>query len=542
MKHQSDGDLFRPAYLAAVAVLSVSCSAPPPAINELALDSRPSETVPLAARVTFQTDRPTSVALEISDGQRTRQVDPRMPVGTDHDVPILGLRPDTAQTVTVIVTDEDGATARSDALPITTDPLPEDFPTLDVRLSTPERMEPGFLLLEPSFMPQTPGLEGDSWLIVLDATGEVVWFYRASHGVADVKRISNGNLLYGSGNSGLYEIDMLGNVASHWTSELVADDGGEAGGIELAIDTLHHESLETPWGNLMALTTELRTIDDYPTSETDPAAPRAPGNVVGDKIVEFTREGEIVREIRLLDLFDPHRIGYGSVTGGYWRPLYGRQVSEPRDWSHSNGISLDSTGRYLLLSMRYQGVAKIDLETNELVWILADHAGWGADWRPLLLEPRGELLWPADQHAPMYTPQGTVLMFDNGSNRARPFDPPMPVAESFSRAAEYRIDEDNMEVEEVWSYGGPGDEQYYGWRVGDADWMPNTGNVLITYGGLSKDAAGNISDRPTDHHWVRIVEVTHETPAQKVFELFVDDERPTGWLSFQAEHLQSLYP
>jgi arylsulfate sulfotransferase len=531
----------RSSRFAVLAVLCISCGSPPE-IRGLELDRRPSEAVPLAARVTFRSDRPTSVMLEISDGERTRRVDTRAPVSTDHVVPILGLRAGTAHTVTVVVTDEAGRTARSEPLQITTDPLPEDFPPLDVRMSVSERMEPGFTLLEPSFISQDPSLEGNSWLVALDERGEVVWYYKASNAASDAQRISTGNLLFRSGNTDLYEIDMLGNVVSHWTSELAADDEPQRDGIELATETLHHEALETPWGNLMAISTELRTFPDYRTSETDPSAPKATANVVGDVIVEFTRQGELVREIGLLDLFDPYRIGYGSIAGGYWRPVYGSRASDVRDWSHSNGISLDETGRYLLLSMRYQGVAKIDLDTNELVWILGDHAGWGAAWQPLLLEPRRELMWPADQHAPMFTPQGTVLMFDNGTNRARPFDPPMPLSESFSRAVEYRVDEENMQIEEVWSYGGPGDEKFYAWRVGDADWMPTTGNVLITYGGMSQDDEGNVADGANDHHWIRIVEVTHDAPAEKVFELFIDDERPTGWLSFQAERLPSLYP
>lgn len=142
----------------------------------------------------------------------------------------------------------------------------------------------------------------------------------------------------------------------------------------------------------------------------------------------------------------------------------------------------------------------------------------------------------------MYTPQGAVLLFDNGTTRAVPFDPPMPASESFSRAAEYRIDETNMAVEEVWSYGGPPEERYYGWRVGDADWMPGTGNVLIDFGGMSRDGEGNTAEGPANHHWVRVVEVTHTRPAEKVFELFIDDARPNGWINFQTERLPSLYP
>ena len=72
--------------------------------------------------------------------------------------------------------------------------------------------------------------------------------------------------------------------------------------------------------------------------------------------------------------------------------------------------------------------------------------------------------------------------------------------------------------------------------------MPTeTGNVLITYGGMSDDEDGNTLGG-NGHNWVRIVEVTHDSPAEEVFEVVIDDERPRGWLSFQAERIPTLYP
>ena len=62
------------------------------------------------------------------------------------------------------------------------------------------------------------------------------------------------------------------------------------------------------------------------------------------------------------------------------------------------------------------------------------------------------------------------------------------------------------------------------------------------FGGLTKDENDNASLGNGRHNWIRIVEVTHDTPAEKVFELIIEDERPNGWLSFQAERLPSLYP
>ena len=53
------------------------------------------------------------------------------------------------------------------------------------------------------------------------------------------------------------------------------------------------------------------------------------------------------------------------------------------------------------------------------------------------------------------------------------------------------------------------------------DWMPQTDNVLTAYGGLVSDVEGIPLGVTAGHSWVRIVEVTHDTPAEKVFELFI---------------------
>ena len=59
---------LRAALLEAVTVLSAGCGVPPPDIRGLEVDPRPSERVPLAAQVTFETSRPATVALQFDDG------------------------------------------------------------------------------------------------------------------------------------------------------------------------------------------------------------------------------------------------------------------------------------------------------------------------------------------------------------------------------------------------------------------------------------------------------------------------------------------
>ena len=534
------------AVLVAITVLHAGCSVSPPEFQGLAVDPRPSERVPLAAQVTFTTSRPTTVALEFDDGQRRWVVDTGQPATTHHVVPILGMRPDRTHRIRAIITDEHGGTNTSEAFEVTTDPLPTDFPPIDVRVSEPDRMEPGVTLFEPSYRSEDDSERDYHLLVAVDDTGEVVWYYKAAQPVSDARRLQNGNLLYRTGRAGpLYEIDMLGNTVSAWhTNRTPADQvGGDS--IHVDMDTLHHETFETPSGTILAISTELRTYDNYPTSDTDPDAPRATSEVLGDVLVEFSRQGDVVREVRLLDLVDPYRIGYNSLGwGGAWRALFPEEETHPRrDWAHANAIVMDDSERYAIVSLRQQdAVVKIDWQAGKLVWILGNHVDWDPAWQDYLLQPMGELLWPYHQHAPMITPDGTILMFDNGNYRARPFDEPTLPSDSFSRAVEYRVDEDTMEVAEVWSYGGPGDEPFFARFVGDADWMPQTGNVLINYGGLVSDAVGTPIVEGAGHNWVRIVEVTHETPAEKVFELFIDDERPAGWSVFRAERLPSLYP
>ena len=98
----------------------------------------------------------------------------------------------------------------------------------------------------------------------------------------------------------------------------------------------------------------------------------------------------------------------------------------------------------------------------------------------------------------------------------------------------------------VWSYGEGENETFYAPFVGDADQLPLTGNILVTEGGLVRVfATGVASDNViADKKSARVVEVTHTTPAEKVFELVIDDAQPppAGWSIYRAERLRTLDP
>ena len=129
---------------------------------------------------------------------------------------------------------------------------------------------------------------------------------------------------------------------------------------------------------------------------------------------------------------------------------------------------------------------------------------------------------------------------------------PKRPSETFGRAAEYRIDEANMTVEEVWASDTPGEpDNLVSYAMGDADWMPQTGNVLISYGfGLYPAELEDVG--PTEYnrctHFsskARIREVTHTSPPETVFDVWAINDAPDawfGWSCFGAEKVAGLMP
>ncbi len=326
-----------------------------------------------------------------------RTVEGRLCPTTFDSTPILGMRPGRTHRIVVVVTNENGVSASSEPLELTTDPLPDDFPPIEVSVSRPDLMELGVTLLEPDYSPEDRSERDHELLVAVDEAGEVVWYYQSDQSVSDARRMENGNLFYMSGGTHLHEIDMLGNRVSEWHTNGAPEDEVGANSINVDTERLHHEAFPTPLGNILALGSEVRTYEGYPTSDTDREAPTATADLIGDVLVEFTRQGKVVHEVGVLDLLDPYRIGYNSIENGRaGTAVFGEPGAHPRhDWTHGNAVVSDPTGRYAIASLRHQdAVVKVDMETGELIWILGNHGGWGPEWQRYLLQARGDLLWP----------------------------------------------------------------------------------------------------------------------------------------------------
>jgi hypothetical protein len=348
--------------------------------------------------------------------------------------------------------------------------------------------------------------------------------------------------MYVTSDHRIVEIDMLGNIVRQWYAAARWDTSIE-GGIPLDMEAIHHTVIELPSRNLVALSMEIRQYPNYPMNEADPKAPKETANVVGDVLVEFRPDGTIENRWRLLDILDPYRMCYGTL-GGYWIT---RGFPDTRDWSHANGVAYDASDDSFVLSLRRQDtVVKIGHKNGKLIWILGPHGGWNSPFTDHLLDPRGDLEWAFHQHDPSITPQGTIMLFDNGNYRALPPHKKMAAADSYSRAVEFAVDGTNRTVTQVWSYGHEGEKSLFATYQGGVLRLPSTGNVFINYGGIVTDKDGNPSNKNRiDHCSAHLVEIEYEPPHEKVFEMVIDDQSDidaVSWSSFRTEYLSGLYP
>ncbi len=498
---------------------------------------------PLVALAEFETAEPTIATIAIDDGVDQWTVVEDGPPKTDHSVVLWGLKPDREHKVRTRVSSADGKPIQwSKPTTIKTPPLPEDFPPLKTLISEPEHMEPGVTIFATNRWEDGVRIHDYGYIIAVDESGDVVWYFRSKLRISDLRMLSNGRILFnGAKFYGLYEIDLFGRRRRQWwaTGLVAAPDETF---IPVPIDSFHHEILELPNGNFLALSTELRNVPNFPIKESEPDGRTAPADVVGDLVVEFQPDGSVVDRIHLFDLLDLQRIGYGSLSA-FWATHYRKGDGTPsRDWAHANSLSYDEATDEIIVSLRHQDcVVKVDRKSRELRWILGSPQRWRDPWSEKLLKPHGELEWPYHQHGVKLTSQGTLMMYDNGNYRAVPPEPKRPATQNSSRAVEFRVNENTRTVEQIWEYG-PKEETFYSPYYCDADVLPTTGNVLVTDGGRiqTKDQIPS-DDIPADYQWARIFEVTRTQPVRKVFEIKIDSTpySSTGWSVYRSERLPS---
>ncbi len=434
-------------------------------------------------------------------------------------VPVLGLYAGYNNQVDLIFTDMEGNERGRSRIEIPTQPLDmNSFPTFFVKTAQPDRMEPGVTLVN------YPGeSEMDtSCPYMVDAEGEIRWILRLDKSPELTKlgaqiglhRMKNGNFLTGDANHGrVVEIDVFGNLANEWDLSAL----GYA---------FHHEAAEASDGHFLV------TVSKSAARLTN-GKPR-----MNDHIIELDpQSGTVVKEWDLATMLDTARYEVDAGGAGFGQTA--------GNWAHNNSIT-EYKGAYLAC-VRFQGVIKFT-RSGSLSWIIAPHKNWREEYKKFLLTPLDksgqpitdpEVLsgdascddfdWTWGPHTPVAMPNGNVLVFDNGYYRNYI---PRTVFEdgTYSRVVEYRVNESQKTVQQVWEYGKERERSCYSPALSGVQYLPETGHILFCPG------LGNILTN--GKYGGRIVEI-EPTTKEIIYELEIAAPSMTA---FHRATRMSLYP
>ena len=329
--------------------------------------------------------------------------------------------------------------------------------------------------------PEAPGAfswDGTPGFFIIDTAGDIRWYmnpytthdssrYDGAGYAMGMNVTKEGNMVWVQGQTWKHMTLMGRMISSH---RLPGD----------FIDA-SHEGIEVENGNFM-----LRVAaKNYrlPNGKTV--------NTVRDQIIEVDANGKLIDYWDLNSILDPMRddalmsLDAGAVCLNIDLSKAGQVssseqlqnapmgdihgVATGRNWIHVNSIDYDPSDDSIIISSRHQSaVIKIGRD-KKVKWILSPSKGWKGELASKLLKPvdangnniqcsnRG--LCTNSDFDFVYTPhtaykvdeKGTYTVFDNGDGRY--LAQPIFATGKYSRAVEYKIDENKMTVEQIWQYG-----------------------------------------------------------------------------------------
>ncbi len=545
--------------LLAVSFLSFSLlNAAPRFIVDPSIALNPNPRAPQAAILSFEADGPVTTTLQATSEGHRFEVEYGPSQSPSKGLPIVGMRSDREYEFIVFISDSSGAKRASETLSLRSPRLPDRpdvMPLIVTERHKPQAMANGFTLFNPRRRIPLEVADAISAasefnaslgiLIVVDAEGEVVWYYHGDSRITDYRPIANGNIAFITSDNRLIEIDLLGNTVAAWYAKDRPQSKTQTappGAIPVDSETFHHSFQEYPNGDFLILGTEIRELPNYYTSETDADAPRKTQKVVGDIVMRFTRQGEVVWKWNTFDHLDPYQIGYMTFSN-YW---VRRGLPDTVDWSHANGVRIIDDGRSFLVNFRLiSGIAKVDVASQAIQWFAIsepDSLGPEVAERALKLPEDQDWFWMP--HAPWITERGTLLIFNNDNFGGRPFGNFRSPADIRSRAEEYALDEEGKTLTKLWESRFPEEEPMRSWAMGSVQPLSN-GNTLVGYGLLFRPEGVEEltwAQRLGHPAWTQIREYTHDTPASLVWSLTLlplTETTPIGWSIYGGLRLPS---
>ena len=96
----------------------------------------------------------------------------------------------------------------------------------------------------------------------------------------------------------------------------------------------------------------------------------------------------------------------------------------------------------------------------------------------------------------MITPEGYVFILDNGNNKSKLKENYVDAENSYTRGVMYKIDTDNMTIEQIWEYGKERGSSFYSPYISDVDYLDenhyivHSGGIVYVNGKNSNQPAG----------------------------------------------------
>ncbi|MBT3384116.1 MAG: hypothetical protein HN778_00405 [Prolixibacteraceae bacterium] len=512
--------------------------------------NNPNSSTPLTCYINFETvDKYKKVSFQLKESGRVVNLEYDFSEKKEQGFLLMLMRPDTEYSISIEITDTKNIKHNlNNQLVFQTPMLPKselEFPKISITKSLKNNKSEELILFNPRrripvTVPRANELNKTfGMLAIVNQKGDVLWYYRTDSRISDFDLLPNGNLSYMTQDSKIVEMDFAGNFVNQWYA-VKRPEGKAENAIPVDALTFHHDVSLLPNGNRLVLSTEIRELDNYYTSELDKNAPRKRQKVMGDVIIEFTPEGEVIHRWKCFDHMPVERIGYETFSR-YWER---RGFPGVIDWSHANAIVPLPDENAYLVNFRYQSaMIKVNKSKNEIDWIFAEPTGWGKDLQDKLLDiPKDGLNW--HQHAPHFTSNGNLIFFNNNNYNARPFETTAELRKCPSYAVEYKINEQNRTVERIWDSKIKDEDSVISIAMGRVSELQENGNVLVCFGALlSEDHINEMTwfNRGRFPQWTMVREFTHTTPAEIVWEMRVlprSNNSKVGWTLFGADRIK----
>ncbi|MBZ0327337.1 MAG: aryl-sulfate sulfotransferase [Altibacter sp.] len=459
---------------------------------------------PLTAIFVIEGDQPFRAATKVLGATEISHSSEEL--SNNLEIPVLGLYPGVLNKVLLTLTYDKGTI--TDTISIATDPLPEYFPKIEINKIDRTKMEPGLHLCDMHYanngtFESRPFIFDDQgevrWYLNLDFFKEIIW---------PIQRLKNGRLLV-AGLNEIHEYNMLGKLIR----KSVIDEKYR----------IHHDIVELPSGELL-----MAVRKDGATIKVD--GKEIPS--INDFIISYNLEtSQITKEWDLAKNLDVSRFDLNHTIKS--------------DWLHMNGLAFDQRDSTVIVSGKNQGLIKISWD-DELKWIMAPKKNWGRSGRDgkgfdtvaFLLtaidsegkpfskevqlgnESAADFDFPWGQHAPEVLSNGNIILFDNGWSRN------YKTQITYSRAAEYKVNEEDKTVSQIWQYGKERGNEVFSLLISDVDYLPKTKNILVTPGFVA--------------NYGKIIEVTYPE-GKEVFEATLYFKTLKGTKAFAWGQLDIMY-